>query len=101
MRLVGNRTGEFKIRSLKNPDKIVEGVKSSNPHHGLLPGDVVYGAYVNDDYGFAARILVSRALREPVCTINYAKSARKAAALRLPIVWIRTLSRNFSSSSSR
>ena len=75
VRLVGNRTGEFKIRSLKNPDKIVEGVKSSNPHHGLLPGDVVYGAYVNDDYGFAARILVSRALREPVCTINYAKSA--------------------------
>ena len=70
VRLVGNRTGEFKIKSLKQPDKIVEGVKCSNPQKGLLPGDVVFGSYCNDDYGFKPHILVSRAEIEPVCRLG-------------------------------
>lgn len=74
VRLVGNRTGEFKIKSLSRPDKIVEGVKCSNPEQGLLPGDEVFGVYGNKEGVFTPYVLVRRTLTEPVCKIGYANS---------------------------
>ncbi len=70
VRLVGNRTGDFKFKDLlKEPDKIVEGVKCVNQASGLLPGDVIFGSYKRS-YGtveFFPEILVQRTLAEVVC----------------------------------
>lgn len=74
VRLVGNRTGEFKIKSLRQPDKIVEAVKCPNPVRGLLPGDVVFGVYVSNEFGFKPLVLVSRCVTEPVCKASSVNS---------------------------
>lgn len=74
VRLVGNRTGEFKIKSLSRPDKIVEGVKCANPEQGLLHGDIVFGAFSGRENVFVPHILVKRVQTEPVCKIGYSNN---------------------------
>lgn len=73
VRLVGNRTGDFKIKSLSRPDKIVDRIKSTNPESALLPDDVVFGVCrMADDPVFQPQILVRRPRTELVCRLGYA-----------------------------
>lgn len=72
VRLEGNRTGEFKYKSLTQVDQVAGIGKCLNPKKSLLPGDVVFGRLDPAEGVLVPYLLVSRAKTEVVCKIGYA-----------------------------
>ena len=72
VRLVGNRTGPFKFKSLTmgSPDKIVDKFRADNPYRGLLPDDVVFGRYNAYEMSFEPSLLVERPRRRVIFSVE-------------------------------